>query len=59
MQAIPVFDEAEKRMMKKHQTGHEREEEKPSSKAQMVIEVQVRQPLRDCPLYTLAVTSTI
>jgi hypothetical protein len=54
-----VFDKAEKRMMKKPQTGHEREEEKPSSKAQMLIEVLVRRPHRDCPLYTWAMTSTI
>jgi hypothetical protein len=38
--------------MKKHQRGHEREEEKPSSKASMMIEVLVRQPHRDCPVYT-------
>lgn len=38
--------------MKKHQTGHASESEKPSSMASMMIEVQVRQPYRDCPVYT-------
>lgn len=38
--------------MKKHQSGHGREAEKPSSRAPMMIEVQVRQPHRDCPVYT-------
>jgi hypothetical protein len=37
--------------MKKHQTGHERGAEKPSSITPMLIEVQVRQPHRDCPVY--------
>ena len=38
--------------MKKHQAGHEHEAEKPSSIAPMMIDVQVRQPHRDCPVYT-------
>ena len=38
--------------MKKHQAGHEREAEKPLSIAPMMIEVQVRQPHRDCPVYS-------
>ena len=38
--------------MKKHQTGHEHEAEKTSSIAPMMIDVQVRQPHRDCPVYT-------
>jgi hypothetical protein len=37
--------------MKKHQAGDEHETEKSSTKAPMVIEVQVRQPHRDCPMY--------
>ena len=39
-------------MTKKHQAGHEHEAEKKSSIAPMMIEVQVRQPHRDCPVYT-------
>ena len=38
--------------MKKYQTGHEHEAEKTSSIAPMMIDVQVRQPHRDCPVYT-------
>jgi len=38
--------------MKQHPSDHEREAKKPTSKAPMVIEVQVRQPHRDCPVYT-------
>jgi hypothetical protein len=44
--------EDEQQEMKKHHTGHERESDKPSSMASMMIEVQVRQPHRDCPVYT-------
>jgi hypothetical protein len=38
--------------MKKYQTGHEHGAAKPSSRASMVLEVQVCQPHRDCPVYT-------
>src|SRR6266700_1996702 len=44
--------EEEKQEMKKHHTGHESKPGQPSSRAPMVIEVQVRQPHRDCPVYT-------
>src|SRR6266487_1836992 len=41
-----------KQEMKKHRTGHEHESDKPLSIAPMIIEVQVVQPHRDCPVYT-------
>src|SRR6266700_7162792 len=44
--------EEEMQEMKKHRTGHESKPGQPSSIAPMVIEVQVRQPHRDCPMYT-------
>jgi diadenosine tetraphosphatase ApaH/serine/threonine PP2A family protein phosphatase len=36
----------------KQQAGHKHEVEKPSSRTPMMIEVLVRQPHRDCPVYT-------
>jgi hypothetical protein len=44
--------EDEQQEMEKHHTGHGRDSEKPSSRAPMMIEVQVRQPHRDCPVYS-------
>ena len=44
--------EEEKQEMKKHHTGHESKPGQPSSREPMVIEVQVRRPHRDCPVYT-------
>src|SRR5207248_1790795 len=44
--------EEEKQEMKKHRTGYESKPGQPSSISPMVIEVQVRQPHRDCPVYT-------
>jgi hypothetical protein len=38
--------------MKKHQASHDDEAEKTSSIVPMMIDVQLRQPHRDCPVYT-------
>ncbi len=42
----------EQQEMKKHHTGYERKPGQPSSRSPMMIEVQIRQPQRDCPVYT-------